>query len=74
MIRCTVRQLRKLLPELNPNAMIDVSVPAFRSFDRNIAIGNARVAFARFERRCPFCGDRQRTRTCRRCGFDPIRF
>jgi len=63
MIRCTVRQLRALLNDLHPDAVLEVSSQFDpRSFDSTIAIGNARVAFARSASRrwrCPICGEQR---------------
>jgi hypothetical protein len=67
-IRCTVGYLRTIIFGLDDDDRVTV-LPTQRPvvFDRDVAIGNARVAFARLEkpqRYCRMCGDRIRGKSC----------
>lgn len=56
-IRVTVRELKRVLADLDDDVVLTVSKwPHPSRVDWRIAIGNARVAFARFAQRCVFCG------------------
>jgi len=66
MMRVTAKTLRKALEGITDDALIDVHIPTIhqaRGFQASIAIGNARIAFARFERRCFWCSERIPERT-----------